>query len=71
LTSTFTILCTNADVGIVHPAALLAGGRLDFARSIPETECAISNRQFRPHINPASSRIAQQFANPVRFREAT
>jgi len=45
----------------VHPAALPAGSRPDFAGSLPEAERAIGNCQLRPRVEPAPFQIEQQF----------
>ena len=53
----------------MDPAALLARGRPDLAGSFPEAERAVSDRQFRPHIEPAPFQIEQQITPiPAHFR---
>ena len=45
--------------GLMHPTALLAAGRPDFADSFPEAERAVGDRQLRPHIEPPPFQIEQ------------
>jgi len=50
----------------MDPTALLARGRPDLAGSFPEAERAVSDRQFRPHIEPAPFQIEQQITPILR-----
>jgi hypothetical protein len=52
--------------GLVHPAALLARFRPYFAGGLPEAETAVSDGEFRPHVEPATLQVEQQAAPIVR-----
>ena len=51
--------------GLVHPAALLARSRPDFAGCLPETERTVCHHQLRRRIEPAPLEIEQPCAPVV------
>lgn len=48
--------------GLVHPAALLARGRVDLGERRPKTHRAVAHRQFRRHLQPAPLQMQQDLA---------
>src|SRR3954462_7904969 len=46
--------------GLVHPTALAARLGPDLLKGLPETECAVGHREFRPDRQPAPPEVEQQ-----------
>ena len=57
--------------GLVHPAMLLARFRPEFARGLPELECAIGDNEPRRHVEPAPLQVEQQIAPVLRTLAGT
>ena len=51
-----------ATIGLMHPAALLAGGPVDLAERLPEAERAIAGHQFRADAETTPLEIEQHLA---------
>ena len=47
---------------LVHPAALFSGVRINFGERLPESQCAIPDRQLGIDNEPATLHVQQQFA---------